>query len=541
MFNNGGFDSEFHKNNVKPKDPVEKTPANSFRKLFKNFASDTSFGGISKATLSDGHIRRFIWTLISATCYGFTIYMCYLLIKTYLEKPIKTAVDISYEKNIDFPSVTVCNLNQFRMREIKKVPDIGDILRDYFDDKRNKSDGSNFEMSVSKQTKAFKKEFNNDFDDGDGEDIDDSEISLDEDVVVDELIAIAASDYTHDELRQVGHQFHDMILSCSWKGFDCMSGYFLKFWTTSWNWKYGNCFTFNPGANETGHRLPVFRTSKPGPNYGLAIEMNIEQDQYMEGLTEEAGVNVIIHNAKQMPFPYDEGITVPPGFSSSIAMRKESITRVDPFNNGSCHSLTTLSTDNIYRNFMNGAANRYSVKACMESCLASAQLKKCSCADAKYSGYVDKICSEEDELECLNSVHSLFKDDKLGCNERCPQPCEHNSFRFTVRMSTLTSKEKESKKKKGFGGKNDTDFDFDENFLRVKIFYDELNLQKIVQSTYYDIQTLLGDIGGQMGLWIGISVISVFEFCELLISLCLVAARKSRDRKKTKTAEIEMH
>ena len=98
MFSNSGFDSEFHKNNVKPKDPVEKTPANSFRKLFKNFASDTSFGGISKATLSDGHIRRFIWTLISATCYGFTIYMCYLLIKTYLEKPIKTSVDISYEK-----------------------------------------------------------------------------------------------------------------------------------------------------------------------------------------------------------------------------------------------------------------------------------------------------------------------------------------------------------------------------------------------------------------------------------------------------------
>jgi hypothetical protein len=55
---------------------------------------------------------------------------------------------------------------------------------------------------------------------------------------------------------------------------------------------------------------------------GLAIEMNIEQDQYVEGLSEEAGVNVIIHNARQMPFPYDEGITVPPGFSTSIAMRK---------------------------------------------------------------------------------------------------------------------------------------------------------------------------------------------------------------------------
>ena len=97
MFTNNGFDGEF-KNKVKPKDPVEKTSANSFRKLLKDFASDTSFGGVSKATLSDGHIRRFIWCLISATCYILTIYMCYLLVQTYLEKPIKTNVDISHEK-----------------------------------------------------------------------------------------------------------------------------------------------------------------------------------------------------------------------------------------------------------------------------------------------------------------------------------------------------------------------------------------------------------------------------------------------------------
>ena len=46
----------------------------------------------------------------------------------------------------------------------------------------------------------------------------------------------------------------------------------------------------------------------------------------VQELTNEAGVNVIIHNARQMPFPYDEGITVPPGFSSSIAIRKVQFT-----------------------------------------------------------------------------------------------------------------------------------------------------------------------------------------------------------------------
>ena len=99
MFPNNGYDGDSNKDNmVQSSEQVEKTSANSFRKLLKNFASDTSFGGISKATLSDGHIRRFIWFLISATCYSFTIYMCYLLILTYLEKPIKTSVDITYEK-----------------------------------------------------------------------------------------------------------------------------------------------------------------------------------------------------------------------------------------------------------------------------------------------------------------------------------------------------------------------------------------------------------------------------------------------------------
>ena len=28
---------------------------------------------------------------------------------------------------------------------------------------------------------------------------------------------------------------------------------------------------------------------------------------------------------------------------------------------------------------------------------------------------------------------------------------------------------------------------FSDNFLRIKVFYDELNLQKIVQSTFYDV------------------------------------------------------
>lgn len=74
------------------------SPVNSFTILLKDFASDTSFGGISKTTLSDGNIRRFCWLLISITCYTFTIKYCMDAVETYLNKPIKTSIDIKFAK-----------------------------------------------------------------------------------------------------------------------------------------------------------------------------------------------------------------------------------------------------------------------------------------------------------------------------------------------------------------------------------------------------------------------------------------------------------
>ena len=46
---------------------------------------------------------------------------------------------------------------------------------------------------------------------------------------------------------------------------------FLKYWTRTWNWRYGNCFSFNSGATHDGKKAPVFTSTKPGPKYGKEI------------------------------------------------------------------------------------------------------------------------------------------------------------------------------------------------------------------------------------------------------------------------------
>lgn len=53
--------------------------------------------------------------------------------------------------------------------------------------------------------------------------------------------------------------------------------------------------------------------------------MNIEQNEYVGQLSSEAGVRVFIGVQNEMPFPYEQGMSVSPGFSTAIQLRKVEI------------------------------------------------------------------------------------------------------------------------------------------------------------------------------------------------------------------------
>ena len=57
---------------------------------------------------------------------------------------------------------------------------------------------------------------------------------------------------------------------------------------------------------------------------GLTLEINIEQAEYISELSQEAGIRVFIGGQGDMPFPYEQGKSVSPGFSTAIELRKVS-------------------------------------------------------------------------------------------------------------------------------------------------------------------------------------------------------------------------
>ena len=52
--------------------------------------------------------------------------------------------------------------------------------------------------------------------------------------------------------------------------------------------------------------------------------MNVEQNDYLGDLTQDAGIRVQIEDKGKVPFPYEKGFSVGPGSATSVGIRKVS-------------------------------------------------------------------------------------------------------------------------------------------------------------------------------------------------------------------------
>ncbi|KAF7638639.1 hypothetical protein Mgra_00002017 [Meloidogyne graminicola] len=54
------------------------------------------------------------------------------------------------------------------------------------------------------------------------------------------------------------------------------------------------------------------------------------------------------------------------------------------------------------------------------------------------------------------------------------------------------------------------------NAAMIQVFYEELNYETLSESPAYGLTSLIADLGGLTGLWIGISIVSILEVVQLI-------------------------
>ena len=68
-----------------------------------------------------------------------------------------------------------------------------------------------------------------------------------------------------------------------------------------------------------------------------------------------------------------------------------------------------------------------------------------------------------------------------------------------------------------------------ECMIILNVFYDSLSYKLSTESAQMDIVTLLSSIGGTMGLFMGVSIFSLFELVEVFIEIYFILNLKNRD------------
>lgn len=71
------------------------------------------------------------------------------------------------------------------------------------------------------------------------------------------------------------------------------------------------------------------------------------------------------------------------------------------------------------------------------------------------------------------------------------------------------------------------------NVLSLNIYYDKLAFTKVEEFASLDLITLLSNIGGIMGLFLGISVLSFVEIFEILVEIFMILLAFSKNTNRT--------
>ncbi|NWQ99413.1 ASIC2 protein, partial [Paradoxornis webbianus] len=269
--------------------------------------------------------------------------------------------------------------------------------------------------------------------------------------------------------------------------------------------KYGKCYMFNSG--EEGR--PLLTTVKGGTGNGLEIMLDIQQDEYLpiwgetEETTFEAGVKVQIHSQSEPPFVQELGFGVAPGFQTFVATQELGLTYLPP-PWGECRSPELgLAFFPVY-----------SVTACRIDCETRYIVENCNCRMVHMPGDAP-FCTPEQYKECAEPALSLLAEkDSNYCI--CRTPCNLTRYNKELSMVKIPSKTSAKYLEKKF---NKSEKYISENILVLDIFFEALNYETIEQKKAYEVAALLGDIGGQMGLFIGASILTILELFDYLYEL----------------------
>jgi amiloride-sensitive sodium channel subunit alpha/amiloride-sensitive sodium channel subunit gamma len=334
---------------------------------------------------------------------------------------------------------------------------------------------------------------------------------------------------TNEDRKKIGYSLEDMLISCKFADVVCNANDF--------EWKfdkfYGNCYDFNTGRNSFNQTIPIKKNYNSGFRAGFQLELFVGMPEYLEQYSPFKGAIIYISNTTSSPRFLNE-ILVSPGVETNIAISKTFVTQKDyPYSD--CISDFSNVDSILYKSLIT-ANLRYTQQDCYPQCFQSNVEKNCSCYNTLFPPVnLKNPCITSADSACVFKVRMDFFAGRFNdeCSSLCPLECDRVLYSYTISSSTSMSEKyaelyymNDQIIKSKYPGRNVTFEDIKKGLVNVKIFYEGLYYTEISETESQTVFDLISSIGGTMGLFIGISLLSFIEILEIIIEILILLFTK---------------
>ena len=334
-----------------------------------------------------------------------------------------------------------------------------------------------------------------------------------------------------------GQNLKEFLIDCKFANSKCDMELDFEYY---YDVNYGNCYRYNSGRNMKGEKVDQKYVYSHGINNALDLELFIGSAyENTFSFSYENGFVLFINN-ESLDSTYYEGVTISPGTSTKIIISSQT-NRKQPKPYSECTSnlisLDSYSSDPFKKALL--ANNfKYHYMDCFVMCYQKYLGDFCHCQTSYYNLIYYKEmrrCSIDVDIETQNK--DTHCDDNLWINLTnnsdmvnkcdCPVECEYSGYTYKVSVSEYPSKiygdyltsNNNLIKAKFY---NATQLNLRESIARVRIFYDEMIKVTVSEEIKTQLADLVSSCGGIIGLFMGLSFLSMFEFIEIIIKILVV-------------------
>ncbi|UJR33423.1 hypothetical protein I4U23_020868 [Adineta vaga] len=338
----------------------------------------------------------------------------------------------------------------------------------------------------------------------------------------------------NESIDEIYFPLSSMLIKCVYNGANCSTADFVEFKSAT----YGLCYTFNAEASHINNGS-IHYNNENGFSGKLHLDLYIHRHQYVPFISDAASIVTMIHDNTQLPLVDRLGIELVPGRKHKISYStKNNVFLPSPYT--TCTEKSNLGMQAMFNQF-SGANYTYGQQICFQVANQIYTYEQCGCVSPRQwttryivpLGTTDviyaSICNISDP--CYSAATNRFRNSPSVTSKYaadCDLECSTNEFVIQVSSSSAPQQwymndikqfVENSSNSLPMNWSTTWSTEIQSNYVGLDVVCGSTQVESYTQQATLQAVDVISNIGGQTGLWIGISFLSLMEFAEMLYRL----------------------